>query len=108
MYTAAAMVKDIAEATGLPAGTVRNVLAAQEDLIVQCLEEAEKVKVGQVVQLEVKIKPARKARMGRNPRTGDDVKIAAKPATAVVKARILKRGKEATPSLAVAKKALGK
>ena len=108
MYTAAQMVADIAEATGYSKSDVRHVLEAQEQLIVQCIEEGEKVKVGQVVQLEVKIRKATKKRQGRNPRTGDAVTIAAKPATAVVKARVLVKGKNATPSLAVAKKALAK
>jgi nucleoid DNA-binding protein len=39
-------------------------------------------------------KPARKARMGRNPATGETIKIAAKPATTVVKVTALKALKE--------------
>ena len=41
----------------------------------------------------VKDKAARKARMGRNPRTGDEVKIAAKPASQTVKFRLAKAAK---------------
>jgi nucleoid DNA-binding protein len=39
-------------------------------------------------------KPARKARMGRNPATGESIKIAAKPASTVVKVTALKALKE--------------
>ncbi|MEJ2529257.1 MAG: HU family DNA-binding protein [Gammaproteobacteria bacterium] len=39
-------------------------------------------------------KPARKARMGRNPATGETIKIAAKPASTVVKVAALKALKD--------------
>jgi len=39
-------------------------------------------------------KPARKARMGRNPATGEAMKIAAKPASTVVKVTALKALKD--------------
>lgn len=39
-------------------------------------------------------KPARKARMGRNPATGEEIKIAAKPAHTVVKVQALKALKD--------------
>ncbi len=39
-------------------------------------------------------KPARKARMGRNPATGESIKIAAKPASTVIKISALKALKD--------------
>jgi len=39
-------------------------------------------------------KPARKSRMGRNPATGESIKIAAKPATTVIKVSALKALKD--------------
>ncbi len=39
-------------------------------------------------------KPARKARMGRNPATGESIKIAAKPASTVIKVSALKALKD--------------
>ena len=39
-------------------------------------------------------KPARKARMGRNPATGEPMKIAAKPASTVVRVTALKALKD--------------
>ena len=47
-----------------------------------------------VVKLTVKNKPARAARMGRNPATGAPMMIEQKPATTVVKARVLKPMKD--------------
>lgn len=46
------------------------------------------------VKLSVTKKPARKARRGRNPATGEEITIAAKPAHSVLKARVLKRFKD--------------
>jgi nucleoid DNA-binding protein len=39
-------------------------------------------------------KPARKSRMGRNPATGEPIKIAAKPASTVVRVSALKALKD--------------
>ncbi len=39
-------------------------------------------------------KPARKSRMGRNPATGESIKIAAKPASTVIKVGALKALKD--------------
>jgi nucleoid DNA-binding protein len=46
------------------------------------------------VKIRRVVKPARKSRMGRNPATGETIKIAAKPATTVVKVTALKALKE--------------
>lgn len=105
--TQAQLVDAISDETGYSKSDVRHVLATLDDVVIQMLADAEKVKIGNIVQLEVKIRPARKARMGRNPATGDPVKIAAKGATPVVRARILKRAKDATPTLQKAKKVIG-
>lgn len=47
-----------------------------------------------LVKIVRKKKPATKARMGRNPQTGEPVMIKAKPATTVVRVRVLKGLKE--------------
>lgn len=106
MVTAAQLVEAIAEETGYSKADIRHVLSSLEGNLLYFLGECEKVKIGQVVQLEVKIRPARKKRMGRNPQTGEAVQIAAKPATPVVRARVLKKAKDVTPTLAKARKRL--
>jgi nucleoid DNA-binding protein len=103
--TQAQMASEIAYRTNLPTSDVKDVIAKWEEIVLEEIADVEKVKLGQLVQLQVKIRPARKKRMGRNPRTGEDVQIAAKPASTVVRARILKKVKDATPSVAKAKKA---
>ena len=51
------------------------------------------------MQLAVRVKPAKKKRQGRNPATGEEITIAAKPASVDVRARPLARAKEAHPSV---------
>jgi len=46
------------------------------------------------VKIRKVIKPARKARMGRNPATGESIKIAAKKASTVIKVSALKALKD--------------
>lgn len=47
-----------------------------------------------LMKIEKKVKPATKKRKGINPRTGEEIEIAAKPKTNVVKIRPLKALKE--------------
>ncbi len=53
------------------------------------LGNAQKVRVGGLVQLTVRVKPAQKKRTGRNPATGEEITITAKPASVDVRARPL-------------------
>ena len=58
------------------------------------------------MQLTVRLKPARKAREGRNPGTGEQITIAAKPASVDLRARPLARAKGALPSVQKARRRL--
>jgi hypothetical protein len=58
------------------------------------------------VQLTVRVKPAQKKRSGRNPATGEEITIAAKPASVDVRARVLARAKGALPSVQKARRRL--
>ncbi|MCG8481201.1 MAG: HU family DNA-binding protein [Spirochaetales bacterium] len=44
-----------------------------------------RVSIGGLGRLELSVKPARKARMGRNPATGEEILIPSKPATSAPK-----------------------
>ena len=87
----------LAESTGLSKKDVGGVFAGLGDMI-----EAHMKRRGSgeftIPDTGVKIrrvkKPARKARMGRNPATGEAMKIAAKPASTVVRVTALKALKE--------------
>ena len=57
-------------------------------------------------QLTVRIKPAQKKRRGRNPATGEEIDIAAKPASVDVRARPLAKAKAALPSVQKARRRL--
>jgi len=97
----------VAERADLSRADAKRALAALEEVVLAEIAEAEKVKVGNLVQLTVRLKPATKARQGRNPATGEEITIAAKPASVVVRARPLAKIKAALPSVQKAKRVLG-
>jgi DNA-binding protein HU-beta len=96
----------IAERADLTRADAKRALTALEEVVLSEISNAEKVKVGNLVQLTVRLKPATKARKGRNPATGEEITIAAKPASVTVRARPLARVKGALPSVQKAKKRL--
>jgi nucleoid DNA-binding protein len=65
---------------------------------------AEKVKIGGIVQLTVAVRAATKARPGRNPATGEEITISAKPASVALRARPLAKAKAGLPSLQKARR----
>ncbi len=99
----AAAVADRAEISKAEA---KRVLAALDEIILEELGNAQKVRVGGLVQLTVRVKPAQKARKGRNPSTGEEITIAAKPASVDLRARPLARAKAALPSVQKARRRL--
>jgi nucleoid DNA-binding protein len=101
------LITRLSEETELSKADVKSVLNALEETILSEISQAEKVKIGSLVQLQVKLKPATKAREGRNPATGETITIAAKPASVQIKARPPAKAKNALPSVQKAKKVLG-
>ena len=97
----------VAERADLSRADAKRVLTALEEVVLDEISNAEKVKVGNIVQLTVRLKPATKARKGRNPATGEEITISAKPASVVVRARPLARTKAALPAVPKAQKRLG-
>src|SRR5918911_4080439 len=96
----------IAEKADLSKTEAKRALEALEDVVIEELSEAEKVKIGNLVQLTVRVKPATKKRAGRNPATGEEITIAAKPASVDVRARPLAKAKAALPSVQKARRRL--
>jgi nucleoid DNA-binding protein len=94
--TKTAIYQELANATGLN----KKQVAAFFDALTKFIENELGKKGPGVVTLpgllKIKkvIKPATKARMGRNPKTGEPMEIAAKPKRTVVKALALKGLKE--------------
>ena len=85
----------LAEMTELNRKEVQAVLESLEDLIEQELTRGcGTFNLPGMLKIYVHNKPATKARPGRNPATGEEITISAKPASKVVKVRALKKLKE--------------
>ncbi len=91
------ILQDIADDTGLTRKQVAEVFASLGSLVKRHMQRRGSGEFS-IPETGVKIrrvrKPARKARMGRNPATGEEIKIAAKPASTVIKVLALKALKD--------------
>jgi len=87
----------VADKAGLSRADAKKAITALEDVVVEQIGKAEKVKIGGVVQIEARYRPPTQEREGRNPATGETITIAAKPASVAVKARPLAKAKNAAP-----------
>lgn len=87
--TKSEMLSALATNTGRTKKEIEEVLKALEDLILKTLKKEFKIKLDGLGVFQLKDRPAR---MARNPRTGEMVKVAAKR---VVKFRVVKSLKEA-------------
>jgi DNA-binding protein HU-beta len=96
----------VADRAEISRNDAKRVLVALEEIIVEELGNAQKVRIGGLVQLTVRVKPAQKPRKGRNPATGEEITIAAKPASVDLRARPLARAKAALPSVQKARRRL--
>ena len=72
----------VAERAGLSKAQAKSAITALEEVVLSEVGNAEKVKIGNLVQLTVRVKPATKERVGRNPATGEEMTIGPKPASA--------------------------
>jgi DNA-binding protein HU-beta len=104
--TQAQLITAVADRAELNKNDAKRALAALDDIVLEELGNAQKVRIGGLVQLTVRVKPAQKARMGRNPATGEQIKIAAKPASVDLRARPLAKAKGALPSVQKARRRL--
>jgi DNA-binding protein HU-beta len=100
------LVAEIADRAEVTKADAKAVLAALEAVVLEEVSNAEKVKIGNLVQLTVRLRPATKARKGRNPATGEEITIGAKPAAVALRARPLARAKAALPTVQKAKRRL--
>jgi len=100
------LVAVVADRTELSKSDVKRALAALDEIVLEELGNAQKVRIGGLVQLTVRVKPAQKKRKGRNPATGEEIEIAAKPASVDLRARPLAKAKAALPSVQKARRRL--
>jgi len=100
------LVAAVADRSELSKSDAKRALTALDEIILEELGNAQKVRIGGLVQLTVRVKPAQKARKGRNPATGEEITIAAKPASVDLRARPLAKAKGALPSVQKARRRL--
>jgi nucleoid DNA-binding protein len=91
-----AMFQSLADATGLSRKQIASVFEELTNMIKRDLSKKGPGAVALPGLLKIKrvIKPATKAREGRNPATGETIMIKAKPARTIVRAQPLKGLKE--------------
>jgi nucleoid DNA-binding protein len=100
------LIAAVADRADFTKADAKRVLEALDDVVLEELGNAQKVRIGGLVQLTVRVKPATKKRKGRNPATGEEIDIAAKPASVDVRARPLAKAKGALPSVQKARRRL--
>ena len=106
--TQAQLQREIAQRADLAAADVKRMFEALEEVVLEEIGDAQKVKIGNLVQLTVALKAATKARPGRNPATGEEMTISAKPASVALRARPLARAKTALPTVQKARRSLAR
>jgi nucleoid DNA-binding protein len=98
LMTQSNLIENLAEETGFSKGEIRNVLHALEAEVHDALKNCERIKIAGIT-VEPKIRKATKARIGRNPRTGEEVRVSAKPASVRVALRADKNLKATAPTV---------
>lgn len=98
LMTQSALVAELADRTGWSRSDVKRLLTEIEVVVTDNLSDCVRTKIAGVV-IEPKLRKATKKRKGRNPQTGEEVMIAAKPASVRVAARVTKALKESAPSV---------
>jgi len=83
------LVDELASESGWSKSDVRRFLTALDTVIENNVKEGWRLKVAGI-QIEPKLRPARKRRKGRNPATGEEIMIAAKPASVVLRTKAVK------------------
>jgi DNA-binding protein HU-beta len=104
--TQSQMINAVADRAELSKADAKRALAALDEIVLEELGNAQKVRIGGLVQLTVRVKPAQKKRKGRNPATGEEIDVAAKPASVDVRARALAKTKAALPTVQKARRRL--
>lgn len=100
------LVAEVANRAEISKSDAKRALTALDEIVLEQLANAQKVRIGGLVQLTVRVKPAQKKRKGRNPATGEEIEIAAKPASVDLRARALAKAKAALPSVQKARRRL--
>jgi DNA-binding protein HU-beta len=98
MMTQGELAEELADRLGWTKSDVRHFLAELGEVVEENTKACVRTKVAGVV-IAPALRKKSKARMGRNPQTGDPVKIKAKPASVKIKAKVVKPLSDAMPSV---------
>lgn len=93
--TSASVIDYLAGKNGLVRKEVKQVLEDLFEIVGVGVMRGERVGLGKMGKMFIRVRPARAAHMGRNPLTGQQIKIPAKPATKVPRFTFSKTFKEA-------------
>jgi len=96
----------LADRAEITRADAKRLLGVLEEIVLEELSNAQKVRIGGLVQLTVRVKPAQKKRLFRYPATGESITIAAKPASVDLRARPLAKARAALPSAQKARRRL--
>ena len=96
-FTKASLATHVAERAGVEPKAAKAVLAALEDTILGSVHKkgAGEFTLSGLLKIVVQAVPAKKKRFGKDPFTGEDRWFPAKPASVRIKARALKKLKDA-------------
>ena len=94
-YTNTTIIDYLSKKHEIPKTKTREIVESLFDVINAGVMRGERVPIGKIGNLYVRTKPRQKARKGRNPATGEEILIAAKPASKVPKFNFSRNFKEA-------------
>ena len=81
--TGASLVGYLAEKNGLARKDAKQVMEDIFELVATGVMRGERVAIGKMGKMFIRLRPARASRIGRNPLNGQEIRIPAKPATRV-------------------------
>ena len=93
-YTSSAMISYLAAMNELPKAKMREVFESVFEVVEAGVMSGMRVPIGKMGKVYVRLRPAQKARKGRNPLTGEEITIKARPATRVPKFMFTKAFKQ--------------
>lgn len=98
LMTQSGLIAELSERTGWNRSDAKRFLTELEEIVHENLGQCVRTKIAGIM-IEPKLRKPTKKRKGRNPQTGEEVMIAAKPASVRVAARVTKPLKEFAPSV---------
>ena len=93
-YTAVSLAQYLSQKHELTRKKAKDIMDDLYAAIDAGVMQGERVPIGKIGKIFIKVKPARKSRKGRNPRTGEEITIPAKKASKVPKFSFSKTYKE--------------